>query len=64
MCVNLIQKKQFCTLISAVSSDNGTVTFMFASGGQDDLIKLWNFQAVLGSAGTNKFKDSFLFAII
>lgn len=37
----------------SVSSDNGTVTFIFASGGQDDLIKIWNFQAVLGSAAVS-----------
>lgn len=31
------------------STDNGCVTFMFASGGQDDVVKVWNFEAVLGS---------------
>ena len=37
-------------LYSAVSTDSGCVTFMLASGGQDDVIKLWNFEAVIGSA--------------
>ena len=34
----------------SVSTDSGCVTFMLASGGQDDVIKLWNFEAVIGSA--------------